>query len=225
VADGNSVIAIQTPSDGLRFYWNQYGTNNWYGEQVAADGTTFSAPVIAADGNGVIIAAQGANNSLDFYWQTDGTSTWNPELVGGAGTTFSAPAITGNDGSANVAAEGAGGSLDFYWQVNDTTPWHPEVVQADGIDGPSAITTMNHGSGDGVCLLTPDLVEYCAVNGSPDWQVNGPRGLLFTGSDPAITENDGSDNLAIFAAAGDLLFFWDDSSGTFHSEVVDSDPT
>ena len=35
VADGNSVIAVQTNSDGLRFYWNEHGTNNWHGEQVA----------------------------------------------------------------------------------------------------------------------------------------------------------------------------------------------
>jgi hypothetical protein len=50
VADGNSVIAVQTSEDGLRFYWNQYGTNNWHGEQVAANGTTFSQPAIAQVG-------------------------------------------------------------------------------------------------------------------------------------------------------------------------------
>ncbi|MGH3286017.1 MAG: hypothetical protein ACRDPD_15235 [Streptosporangiaceae bacterium] len=27
VADGNTVIAVQTSGDGLRFYWNQHGTN------------------------------------------------------------------------------------------------------------------------------------------------------------------------------------------------------
>src|SRR5580704_1972661 len=66
VAAGNSVIAIQTPGDGLRFYWNQHGTNTWRGEQVAASGTTFSSPTIAQDDNSVIIATQGVNNSLDF---------------------------------------------------------------------------------------------------------------------------------------------------------------
>jgi adenosine deaminase len=44
VANGNSVIAVQTANDGLRFYWNQHGTDNWYGEQVAGAGTTYSAP-------------------------------------------------------------------------------------------------------------------------------------------------------------------------------------
>jgi len=46
VADGNTVIAVQTSGDGLRFYWNQYGTDTWRGEQVAANGTTFSAPTM-----------------------------------------------------------------------------------------------------------------------------------------------------------------------------------
>src|SRR5271156_1494473 len=47
VAGGNSVIAVQTSHNGLRFYWNQFGTNTWRGEQVAVDGTVFSAPTIA----------------------------------------------------------------------------------------------------------------------------------------------------------------------------------
>src|SRR5258707_500941 len=60
VADGNSVIAVQTSGDGLRFYWNEHGTDTWHGEQVAANGTTFSSPSIAQAGNYVVIAAQGA---------------------------------------------------------------------------------------------------------------------------------------------------------------------
>ena len=85
VAGGNTVIAVQTPSNALLFYWNEYGTDTWHAEQVAPSGTTFSAPTMAPDGNGVIIAAQGVNNSLDFYWQTNGTSAWHPELVAGPG--------------------------------------------------------------------------------------------------------------------------------------------
>src|SRR5580698_3591210 len=56
VAGGNTVIAVQTPSNALLFYWNEYGTNTWHAEQVAASGTTFSAPTMAPDGNGVVIA-------------------------------------------------------------------------------------------------------------------------------------------------------------------------
>ncbi len=59
VANGNSVIAVQTATDGLRFYWNQHGTDNWYGEQVAGAGTTYSAPAITVVGNDVAIAAEG----------------------------------------------------------------------------------------------------------------------------------------------------------------------
>jgi hypothetical protein len=66
VADGNSVIAVHTSGDGLRFYCNEFGTNNWHGEQVAADGTTYSDPAMAQNGNTTIIAAEGPSNSLDF---------------------------------------------------------------------------------------------------------------------------------------------------------------
>jgi hypothetical protein len=228
VADGNTVIAVQTPSNALLFYWNEYGTNTWHAEQVAASGTTFSAPTIAPDGDGVIIAAQGPRNSLDFYWQANGTTPWHPELVGRAGTTYSAPAITANDGSANIAANGPDG-LDFYWQANGTTAWHPELITGEdpGDNAAPSITTMNHGSGDGVCVLAPYLAEYCAINGTANWQAFipcQPNCQLLAGSDPVITENNGSDNIAIFSINGDLLFYWDDSSGG-HEELVASDVT
>jgi hypothetical protein len=228
VADGNTVIAVQTPSDALMFYWNEYGTNTWHAEQVAASGTTFSAPTMAPDGDGVIIAAQGPRDSLDFYWQTNGTAAWHPELVGSAGTTYSAPAITANDGSANIAANGPGG-LDFYWQANGTTAWHPELITTEdpGDNAAPSITTMNHGSGDGVCVLAPYLAEYCAINGTATWQAYipcQPNCQLLAGSDPVITENNGSDNIAIFSVLGDLLFYWDDSSGG-HEELVAPDVT
>ena len=96
VADGNTVIAVQTSGDGLRFYWNEHGTDTWHGEQVAADGTTFSAPSIAQDGNSVVIAAQGVGNSLDFYWAQDGTTTWHPETL--PALESGAPAITTSPG-------------------------------------------------------------------------------------------------------------------------------
>jgi hypothetical protein len=182
VADGNTVIAVQTPSDALMFYWNEYGTNTWHAEQVAASGTTFSAPTMAPDGDGVIIAAQGPRNSLDFYWQANGTTAWHPEL------------ITTEDPGDNAAP---------------------------------SITTMNHGSGDGVCVLAPYLAEYCAINGTATWQAYipcQPNCQLLAGSDPVITENNGSDNIAIFSVLGDLLFYWDDSSGG-HEELVAPDVT
>ncbi len=86
---------------------------------------------------------------------------------------------------------------------------------------------MNHGSGDGVCVLAPYLIEYCAINGSANWQAYlpcQPNCKLGAGSDPVITENKASDNIAIFSVDGDLLFYWDDSSGG-HEELVASNVT
>jgi len=34
--------------------------------------------------------------------------------------------------------------------------------------------------------------------------------------------NNGSVNIAVFASSGDPDFYWQDSSGTFHQEVVSS---
>jgi hypothetical protein len=79
VAGDNSVIAVQTSGDGPRFYWNEYGTNIWHGEQVSGNATTDSAPTIAQDGDSVIIAAEGADNSLDF------AGNYQQEVVAAAG--------------------------------------------------------------------------------------------------------------------------------------------
>jgi hypothetical protein len=88
---------------------------------------------------------------------------------------------------------------------------------------------MNHGSGDGVCVVSPNLVDYCAVNGTTNWQSSIPclpTCQFFSGSAPVITENNGSDNIAIFTVTGGYLFFyWSDSTGTFHKETVASGVT
>src|SRR5580704_2240833 len=326
VADGNSVIAVQTSEDGLRFYWNQYGTNNWHGEQVAANGTTFSqpaiaqvgntvviavegiynsldlywqtngasgwnaetvatiettysAPSIAQNGNTTIIAAEGPSNSLDFYWAFNGTSNWGPEVVAGAGTTFSMPSIAANTAGngVNIVAEGPSNSLDFYWAINGTATWHPEVVAgADSIASAPAMVAQNNGV-DIVARTYGGLQAtfWWAFNGSPTWtpsvvpggDLNDPsivaypgnpggvhvvaRGLLgdspgvstdVNGSgtwtwtalynnsptapiavgDPAITMNNGSENIAFEDINGNLDFYWEDSSGAFHGETVDT---
>jgi hypothetical protein len=328
VADGNSVIAVQTSEDGLRFYWNQYGTSNWYGEQVAANGTTFSQPAIAQVGNTVVIAVEGIYNSLDLYWQTNGTSGWHaetvattettysapslaqngnttiiaaegpsnsldfywgfngttnwyPEVVAGSGTTFSTPSIAANTAGngVNIAAEGPSNSLDFYWAINGTATWHPEVVAgADSILSAPAMVAQNNGVnivarnyGGGGFQAT----FWWAVNGSPTWtpstvaggdlsdpsivaypgnpggvhvvgrgflgdapgvatNVNGSGTWTWTAlynnsayvpivvGDPSITMNNGSENIAFDDSKGDLLFYWEDSSGNFHGETVDT---
>jgi hypothetical protein len=122
--------------------------------------------------------------------------------------------------------KGPGETLSFYWQQNGAKAWHLEGIPGSaGSDEAPGITTMNHGSGDGVCVLE-GLYVFCAVNGTAAWQYHGPHNLfLFAGSGSSITENNGSDNIAIFAEGGDLLFLWDDSNGTYHQELVDPDPT
>jgi hypothetical protein len=39
---------------------------------------------------------------------------------------------------------------------------------------------------------------------------------------PSITMNDGSVNIAVEGYLGDLWFYWQDSSGAFHQETVDT---
>ena len=324
VADGNSVIAVHTSGNGLRFYWNEFGTNNWHGEQVAADGTTFSDPAIAQVGNTVVIAAQGIGNSLDLYWQTNGasgwnaetvatirttysapsiaqngnstiiaaegpsnsldfywafngTSNWGPEQVAGAGTTYSAPSIAANTSGngVNIAAEGPSNSLDFYWAINGTATWHPEVVAGAGTTA-TAPAISAHDNGVTIVALNQGgylSTSWWATNGTAGW-VQSPmpdgdvsassivayagrayvvanelfgymgvstsvgdsgtwtssqviyKGLFSPGltvvGDPSVTINDGSVNIATEDVYGNLSFFWQDSSGAFHQETVDT---
>jgi hypothetical protein len=67
------------------------------------------------------------------------------------------------------------------------------------------------------------LVDYANVNGIPARQeprVNfGPDASV-----PAII-NDGSENVADIDASGNLDFYWQDSSGQFHMEAVDTSGT
>jgi hypothetical protein len=324
VAGGSSVIAVQTSEDGLRYYLNEPGTSNWFGEQVAANGTTFSPPAIAVVGNAVVIAAEGADNTLDLYWDTIGNSTswnfelvastgstfsqpslaqvgnttvvaaegpgnslhsywspvgayaWDPNVVAGAGTTFSAPSLASNLGAVNIAAEGPNGSLDYYWASNASSTWNPEVVAGAGaIESAPALTCQDGysdivartggvlgstfywvvngstawapskmptgdtsassivaypGSPGGVHVAARDLfgslVENTDVNGSGTWQftvVTGgsPTKEGIDGSVPSIAMNAGSVNIAIEDTSGNLDFWWQDSSGTFHQELVD----
>jgi hypothetical protein len=247
---------MQTSGNGLRFYWNEHGTNTWHGEQVAANGTTFSGPSIAQDGNSVVIAAQGANNSLDFYWQpnggsgwnmetvagkgttyfvpsimqdgksviitvegpgnslyfywaVNGSSTWTGEVVAGAGTTTSAPAIAVNDGSVNVVAlNGNGIGTEFYWAANGTTTWHSEALP--GFDaGAPAITTYPGGVHVVNDTLFGQLVDETTSNGTGAWQLNFVSGNEMATSFPAVTMNDGIENIASVGSDGNLYFYWE----------------
>ena len=191
VADGNTVIAVQTSGDGLRFYWNQHGTNNWYGEQVAANGTTFSAPVIIPDGNSVVIAAQGVNNSLDFYWQVDDTTPWHSEVVAGTRTTYSAPSIATDGNGVIISAEGPSNSLDFYWATNGSSTWNPEIVAGAGTTYSAPAETVN-GNSVNISAEGPSnsLDFYWAVNGSSTWYPEVVAGSGSIKSAPVIGASD-----------------------------------
>jgi hypothetical protein len=304
VADGNSVIAMQTSGNGLRFYWNEHGTNTWHGEQVAEDGnsvviaaqgagnsldfywqpnggtgwnpetvagqgTTYSAPSVMQDGSSVVIAAQGASNSLDFYWAANGTTAWHQETVAGAGTTFSAASQTMNGNSVNIAAEGPGNSLDFYWAANGSSMWTQEIVAGAGTTTSAPAITVNDGSVNVVALngnvartefywalngtttwhpqtlpgvdggapaITTDtggvhvadreyfgqLADKSTSNGTGTWQWTGVGVQGGSRSDPAVTMNDGSENIAEVGSDGNLYFYWQDSAGQYIQEVVDT---
>jgi len=200
VAGGNSVIAVQTASDGLRFYWNEHGTNNWNGEQVAAAGTTFSAPAIAQVGNDVVIAAQGPFDSLDVYWQAIDATGWNSKLVAGISTTFSQPSIQADGTSGIIAAEGAGNSLDFYWTPSLTANWTPETVAGAGTTYSAPAEIVNENSVN-IAAEGPSnsLDFYWAVNGTTTW---GPEVVAGAGAGiktaPAMIYTNGT--VQIFAS-------------------------
>jgi hypothetical protein len=219
--------------DGLVFWWNQNGTNTWRGEPVAANGTTFSAPSIAADGNGVIIAAEGVNHSLDFYWQTDGSSTWSPaEVVAGANSTYSAPVLADIGNGVGIVAQGPQNSLDYYWAANGTSTWYPELVggynttyAAPDIapDGNSAIVAAEGPSNS--------LDFYWQQDGTTPWNPESVAGAGTTSSAPAITGNDNSANIAAQGPNESTDFYWQTNGttpwnpGTIPDDVGASTPS
>jgi hypothetical protein len=215
VADGNTVIAVQTSGDGLRFYWNQHGTSNWYGEQVAANGTTFSAPAIIPDGNSVVIAARGVNSSLDFYWQVDGTSPWHPEVVAGTRTTYSAPSVAQDGNGVIISAEGPSNSLDFYSAVNGSPTWNPEIVAGAGTTYSAPAETVN-GNSVNIAAEGPgnSLDFYWAVNGSATWNPEVVAGSGTTDSAPVIAASDNWVTIAAVNGVGLGLISYMAQDGT-----------
>src|ERR1700689_4515796 len=216
VADGNSVIAVHTSGNGLRFYWNEFGTNNWHGEQVAADGTTFSDPAIAQVGNTVVIAAEGIYNSMELYWQTNGPSGWNDETVATIRTTYSAPSIAQNGNSTIIAAEGPSNSLDFYWAFNGTSNWGPEQVAAPGTpySAPS-IAANTSGNGVNIAAEGPNgsLDFYWAINGTATWHPDVVAGAGTTATAPAISAHDNGVTIVALNQGGYLSTSWWNTNG------------
>jgi hypothetical protein len=222
VNGGGVNIVAQGPGDCLNFWWAFNGSSTWTWESVATFGTTYSAPAIVSNDGSANVVAEGPGNSLDFYWQQNGTTPWHPEVVAADGTTYSAPAITANDGSVNIVAQGPQLDPQFYWAQNGTANWHPGTLPGSDITS-SAITTYT-GNRDGVHVVSESLFGTLSVdsaeNGSGTWQYQAAYGDGGAGAAPAATMNNGSLNIAVFASSGDLDFYWQDSSGAYHQELV-----
>jgi hypothetical protein len=225
--DGNSaVISAEGPSNSLRFYWAANGSSAWTPEVVAGTGTTFSDPSLAVNGKSVNIAAQGPGNSLRFYWAANGSSAWTPELVAGAGTTYSAPDLVAQGGGVDIAAWNNATSMEmFYWALNGTSTWHPEVTNG-GVSKGTTVMTALPGNPGGVIIVGRTffsaLETTININGSGTWQqasfsLNGGAG-----SEPSVTDNAGSVNIAVTDYNRNLYFYWQDGSGQFNQEVVDT---
>jgi hypothetical protein len=61
------------------------------------------------------------------------------------------------------------------------------------------------------------------LDGTTDWQQQFQVSPGQTGASvPAVTMNNGSENIAEVDTSGNLDFYWQDSSGHFHAEAVDT---
>ena len=200
---------------------------------MAGAGTTFSAPAETVNGNSVNIATEGPSDSLDFYWAVNGSPTWNPEVVAGAGSIGSAPAIVAQDGGVNIVARRYNTlGLVFYWAFNGSGTWTPSDLAGGEVSAQPAIVAYPGNPGGVHVVATAGVfggvAEETNVNGSGTWQETTVcDDVLFQSGGcqlgaPTVTMNGGLVNIAVVAANGDLDFWWQDSSGAWHQETVDT---
>jgi hypothetical protein len=100
----------------------------------------------------------------------------------------------------------------------------------DGDTSPSSIVAYP-GNPGGVHVVARELFGGLGVstnvNGSGTWSsaqlittgIFQPGGVM---GDPSVTMNDGSVNIAVEDYQGNLDFYWEDSSGAYHQELVDT---
>ncbi|MGH3286016.1 MAG: hypothetical protein ACRDPD_15230 [Streptosporangiaceae bacterium] len=225
IQNGNSVDIVAQGVNSLDFYWQTDGASGWNPEVVAGTQTTYSAPVVAQNGNGVIISAEGPDNSLDFYWAINGSPTWNPEVVAGAGTTRSAPVIAAAGGWVTIVTVNAIGlGLTGYVAQDGTSTWN--VDPNLGIY-PSAIVP------DMTVFLGWEYVTETGAEGDLDIITisNDEPGIWYSSriapdntaaSSPALTFNDDDYNIAFIGGNGNLYFWWAAGGGTWQKETVDT---
>jgi hypothetical protein len=123
------------PGNSLVYYYSLVSNEilpQWRSAQIAAPGTTYSAPSIFVRPDGEAdIVAEGPGNSLLYYHATPG-SAWGWAVIAGYGTTYSAPSIfVRPDGEVDVVAEGPGNSL-WYYHAWPGSPWDPYQIGAAG---------------------------------------------------------------------------------------------
>ena len=223
VADGNSVIAVQTSGDGLRFYWNEHGTDTWHGEQVAANGTTFSSPSIAQVGDYVVIAAQGADNSLDFYWQPNGGSGWPRRPWRASGTNYWRRRSGRTELAWSSPRRGPATAWTSSGRPVSAHAWHPETVA-----GPADDLLLAGADGERRqrehrrrrARRQPGLLLGGQRHPHLDQGGRGRPGAIT--SAPAITANDGSVNVAACSpGASGLGFYWAvNGTAAWHQEIL-----
>ena len=71
-----------------------------------------------------------------------------------------------------------------------------------------------------VAQAAGDLFTYANTNGSTIWGGQAVTGWYTAASDPGVTVNNGSENIAAFSFTGELDFYWEDSTGNYQKEVV-----
>ena len=137
----------------------------------------------------------------------------------------------GTSGSRCAARGDRLAAMDYYHRISGSVlQAYLDMDWTAGLSPPGAVPP-HPGKPGGVDVVAAELFGYMGVSssvgGSGTWTstqvING--GLSDPGktaSNPSITVNNGSVNIAVEGESGDLWFFWEDSSGAFHQETVDT---
>jgi hypothetical protein len=172
-------------------------------------------------------------------WAINGTAIWHPEVISGADSVGGAPAISAHYNGVTIVSLNYGRLFSTaWWAANGSSTWTPSA-KPGGDDTLSSIVSYpgipavppHPGKQGGVDVATAELSGYMGVSssvgGSGTWTstqvISGPLSApVHVSSNPSTTLNNGSVNIAVEGQTGDLWFYWEDSSGAFHQETVDT---
>jgi hypothetical protein len=126
-----------------------------------------------------------------------------------------------------VANLASNNGLALYWAVNGTTTWHPQPLMGL-LSLTPAITTDA-----GVVHVVSNgwfggLGDFATTNGAGTWQPTylvypwGAGSGVLSGGSPAVTMNNGVENVANIGASGNLYFWWDRGDGGYSVDLVDT---